>query len=72
MFVLLDPPRAVLERRLDRRSDHFTPPSLLASQLATLERPMPDEHALTLAQDDGPDAAVEEIARWLAARGIAG
>jgi gluconokinase len=37
-FVLLDPPRAVLETRLAARaSSHFMPPSLLASQLDALE-----------------------------------
>ena len=38
-FALLDVPRAVLEERMARRRGHFMPPSLLASQLATLERP---------------------------------
>lgn len=39
MQVLLEPPQAVLEARLARRTAagrHFMPPSLLASQLATL------------------------------------
>lgn len=38
-FVYLDVPRAVLERRLTRRTHHFAPPELLPSQLATLEEP---------------------------------
>ena len=38
-FVLLDVPREVLEERMARRRGHFMPPSLLPSQLATLERP---------------------------------
>jgi gluconokinase len=38
-FILLDVPRALLEQRLAARRGHFMPPSLLPSQLATLERP---------------------------------
>mmetsp|Transcript_37316 Transcript_37316/g.94103 ORF Transcript_37316/g.94103 Transcript_37316/m.94103 type:complete len:219 (-) Transcript_37316:183-839(-) len=40
-FVLLDPPKHVLEQRLLSRAaagGHFMPPTLLDSQLATLER----------------------------------
>ena len=44
-FVFLDPGRATLESRLATRRGHFFPPSLLDSQLATLERPGPDEAA---------------------------
>jgi gluconokinase len=38
-FVYLDVPTDVLRARLERRKDHFAPPSLLDSQLATLEKP---------------------------------
>lgn len=38
-FVYLDVPSDVLARRLASRPHHFAPPSLLASQLATLEPP---------------------------------
>lgn len=41
--VFLDGAREVLEHRLQTRSAHFMPASLLDSQLATLERPNPDE-----------------------------
>jgi gluconokinase len=44
-FVFLDPGRATLESRLSTRKGHFFPASLLDSQLATLERPGPDEAA---------------------------
>lgn len=37
--VYLDAPREVLARRLAERQGHFMPPSLLDSQLATLEVP---------------------------------
>ena len=38
----------LLRRRMQARSGHYMPPSLLDSQLATLEAPAPDEQALTL------------------------
>jgi gluconokinase len=44
-FVFLRGPRALLDARLASRRGHFMPPSLLDSQLATLEEPSPDEHA---------------------------
>lgn len=48
LFVLLDGDRDLLLARLQRRRDHFMPASLLDSQLATLERPDPDERAVTI------------------------
>ena len=42
-FVYLDVPREVLEKRLEKRvrkHSHFAGPSLLDSQLATLEKPL--------------------------------
>ncbi len=62
-FVLLDVPRRELERRIRRRSDHFMPPSLLESQLATLERPDPAEGIVVL---DGT-RPVPELAAAVAA-----
>lgn len=56
-FVLLDVPRAVLDDRLRHRRGHFMPASLLDSQLATLERPDPDEAAVTI-PDHTPIAVV--------------
>ena len=44
-FVFLDGSRELLEHRIAARKGHFMPPSLLASQLATLERPGHDERA---------------------------
>jgi gluconokinase len=38
----------LLRRRLQARSGHYMPPSLLDSQLATLEPPAADEAAITL------------------------
>lgn len=42
-FVFCDIDRDLLVKRMEQRPDHYMPVSLLDSQLATLERPMPDE-----------------------------
>jgi gluconokinase len=44
-FVFLRGERALIAARLAGRRGHFMPPSLLDSQLATLEEPSPDENA---------------------------
>ncbi|WP_261663088.1 gluconokinase [Deinococcus sp. Marseille-Q6407] len=43
VFALLHGDRDLLSQRLQRRKGHFMPPSLLDSQLSTLELPAPDE-----------------------------
>jgi len=48
LFVLLDGERSEIAAHLAARANHYMPTSLLDSQLATLERPGPDERALTL------------------------
>lgn len=47
VFVHLHGSPALLGARLHARTDHFMPPSLLESQLATLEPPTADERAVT-------------------------
>ncbi len=42
-FIFLNGPRSVIAQRLMNRVGHYMPPSLLDSQLATLEKPTPDE-----------------------------
>lgn len=44
-FVFLRGPRPLVAERLAGRRGHFMPPSLLDSQLATLQEPTPDEGA---------------------------
>jgi carbohydrate kinase (thermoresistant glucokinase family) len=61
LFVYLSVPRAELRRRLRHRTGHYMPASLLDSQLATLEPPAADEHALTVAGTEAPAANLEEI-----------
>jgi len=55
--------RATLESHLAHRTGHFMPPSLLQSQLNTLEEPAPDEHAITVQLRDTVQETVAEAAR---------
>jgi len=55
----------VLAERMVGRSGHYMPPSLLASQLATLEPPQADEHALTLDIGRPSPAIVQDALAWL-------
>jgi carbohydrate kinase (thermoresistant glucokinase family) len=47
-ILFLHGSRGLLAARIAARTDHFMPPSLLDSQLATLEPPAPEEAALWL------------------------
>ena len=63
-LVYLNGGRDLIGARLGARRGHFMPPSLLDSQLATLEPPGPDEHPIVV--DAGPPPAAE-VAQVLAA-----
>ncbi|TQV74365.1 gluconokinase [Denitrobaculum tricleocarpae] len=60
-FILLDGSKAVLQRRVGRRTSHFMPATLLDSQLATLERPDQDERAFTVNISQPVKKMIEEI-----------
>ena len=63
-FVLLDVSRGELERRMRERKGHFMPPSLLDSQLATLEPLGADEPGVVVPfTDPDVDVAGEVLAR---------
>jgi gluconokinase len=70
LFVLLDPSLDVLRARDAARTGHFMPASLLDSQLATLERPDPDEHAIVITNDGSIREAVDAVIAALKERGI--
>ena len=57
VFLWLDVPEGVLEARMHARQGHFMPASLLASQIATLERPT---QALRLEGNQPVEALVEQ------------
>ena len=61
-FILLVAPRVVIADRLEHRSGHYMPPSLLDSQLAILEPPHADEPAWVYDNERPPDVIVADIA----------
>lgn len=50
---------AMIKERLDRRAGHYMPPSLLSSQLATLEPLEPDEPGVRVSVAGTPEESVE-------------
>jgi carbohydrate kinase (thermoresistant glucokinase family) len=61
-FVHLTGPRVLLEERLKARRNHFMPPTLLDSQLATLE---PPADALTYSCEKSPEEIVAALIQTL-------
>jgi len=61
-FIYLKGSPALIEHRLAGRENHFMPPSLLASQLATIEEP---QGIPAIEIDQTPDAIAAEIIRKL-------
>ena len=66
-FVHLRGERAVLEERLAQRRGHYMPPTLLESQLQTLEPPSADEQPLELDITELPEALAQRAAQFLGA-----
>lgn len=62
LFAELDGPVEVLAERVTGRPGHFMPPSLLASQLATLEPVEADERGMRLDVAESPDLLAATIA----------
>ena len=69
IFVFLNGPREVIAARMAHRADHFMPPALLNSQLATLEPPAADENVLTIDLGATPSDEVAEVMHALEQRG---
>ena len=61
-FVHLTGPRSVIEERLKARRNHFMPPTLLDSQLATLEPPV---DTLTFSCEKSPEEIVTALIQSL-------
>jgi gluconokinase len=68
IFVFLNGSREVIAARMAGRSDHFMPPALLDSQLATLEPPAADENVLTIDLGATPSDEVAEVLHALERR----
>ncbi len=60
-FVFLRGDYALIEQQLRHRRGHFMNPALLHSQFADLEKPKPDEAAITIESGRTPQELVEEI-----------
>ncbi len=67
-FVFLNGPVDLVAARQAAREGHFMPPSLVASQFATLERPAPEEGAIELDVAAPPAALAEAAIRALEKR----
>jgi carbohydrate kinase (thermoresistant glucokinase family) len=65
LFVFPKVSIEVVQARLRRRADHYMPPSLLDSQVATLEPPEPDERVLTIDGSADPARSVDLILGFL-------
>ena len=64
-FLLVHGPREVLAERLANRKGHFFAPSLLDSQLQTLEMLGPDEDGAVIDMSLSPEEQVKEAVRLL-------
>ncbi len=61
LFLYLKGSKRQLTTRLTQRLGHFMPPSLLETQLSTLEEPKPGEPVLTVRLGPKPDILVEKV-----------
>ncbi|KAJ4394430.1 hypothetical protein N0V93_003648 [Gnomoniopsis smithogilvyi] len=60
-FIYLDAPEAVLQERVANRKGHYMGASMVHSQLAVLEPPMPDEHdCICVDVTPAPETVCEE------------
>ncbi|GAA4216541.1 gluconokinase [Sphingomonas endophytica] len=64
-FAFLDTGRAEIARRMRARTGHYMPPTLLDSQLATLEPPGAAERALRLDAGHAPEALCRAVLAWV-------
>ena len=61
VFVQLSGSREQISERLEHRQGHYMPPSLLTSQLDTLEPPGQDENAIVVDIAQTPEQIASEI-----------
>lgn len=67
-FIFLKGSRELIGERITNRRGHFMPPSLLDSQLATLEEPSPDEHAWVCDITLAPETIIADLTARATAR----
>jgi gluconokinase len=68
ILVYLTGSEHVIAERLEKRRGHFMPPSLLASQLETLQAPAPLEKPIVVNIDQSVAAQVDDVVEALAQR----
>lgn len=71
-LVYLRGGRDLIARHLAGREGHFMPPSLLQSQIDTLEEPRPDEEALTVDVGPPPAEVARQVIRLLGTSAVIG
>ena len=64
-FVHLQAPAQLIKNRVDNRRGHYMPPSLLASQLATLEPLGPDEPGFGVETTGSPVEVADDVLQRL-------
>ena len=65
-FIYLAGDAGLIAERMAHRPHHFMPPALLASQVASLEEPSPDEDAWTCDIRQRPDTIVADLVKRIA------
>jgi gluconokinase len=60
--------KALLHDRIEHRRGHYMPPSLLGSQLSTLEPLQSDEPGIGVSGDGPPDVVAGQILATLSSR----
>ncbi|XP_013417696.1 probable gluconokinase [Lingula anatina] len=60
-FVYLKGDKETIAQRMQMRTGHFMPPSLVESQFQTLEEPTEDENCIIMDIAEPPDRIVEKI-----------
>ena len=65
ILIHLTGSKSLLQARMKERRGHFMPAEMLESQLATLQKPEPDEVAVNLDIADQPDSIVERACAFL-------
>jgi len=67
LFVFPDVSMQTAEDRLRRRPGHYMPPSLIESQMATLEWPGPNEPVLCIDGAAPPEQSIAQVMAYLSA-----
>jgi carbohydrate kinase (thermoresistant glucokinase family) len=63
-FVYLKGSHELIQQRMSKRTDHYMPVSLLASQFSALEEPGEDEIAITISTEGSVDTIVQSILKY--------